>query len=90
MYKSFILSLVASMLTWVSNIVNCVLYVIELFAYYCLLCFQLEIPMDSVISITREKTAIIFPNAIGLQTKNEKVSNYDLLHLCISYYFNFS
>ncbi|XP_053405092.1 GRAM domain-containing protein 2B-like [Mercenaria mercenaria] len=32
----------------------------------------LEIPMDSVISITREKTAIIFPNAIGLQTKNDK------------------
>ncbi|KAL4227362.1 hypothetical protein ACF0H5_012805 [Mactra antiquata] len=32
----------------------------------------LEIPMDSVISITREKTAIIFPNAIGLQTKKEK------------------
>lgn len=29
--------------------------------------------MDSVISITREKTAIIFPNAIGLQTKNDKV-----------------
>ncbi|KAH3841379.1 GRAM domain-containing protein 2B-like [Dreissena polymorpha] len=33
---------------------------------------KLEIPMESVISITREKTAIIFPNAIGLQTKNEK------------------
>ena len=30
--------------------------------------------MDSVISITREKTAIIFPNAIGLQTKNDKVN----------------
>ncbi|XP_052794227.1 uncharacterized protein LOC128227584 isoform X2 [Mya arenaria] len=32
----------------------------------------LEIPMDLVISITPEKTALIFPNAIGLQTKNEK------------------
>lgn len=32
----------------------------------------LEIPMCDIISITREKTAIIFPNAIGIQTKTNK------------------
>ncbi|XP_060062815.1 protein Aster-B-like [Ylistrum balloti] len=31
-----------------------------------------EIPMEKVISITREKTALIIPNAIGLQTAQEK------------------
>lgn len=31
-----------------------------------------EIPMNKVISITREKTALIFPNAIGFQTAEEK------------------
>ncbi|KAJ8304717.1 hypothetical protein KUTeg_018300 [Tegillarca granosa] len=32
----------------------------------------LEIPMEKVISITREKTALIIPNAIGFQTAEEK------------------
>ncbi|OWF48693.1 GRAM domain-containing protein 1B-like [Mizuhopecten yessoensis] len=32
----------------------------------------LELPMEKVISITREKTALIIPNAIGLQTAQEK------------------
>ena len=30
--------------------------------------------MDKVISITREKTALIIPNAIGLQTAKQKVN----------------
>ncbi|KAK3098707.1 hypothetical protein FSP39_022252 [Pinctada imbricata] len=30
------------------------------------------IPMEKVISITREKTALVFPNAIGFQTAAEK------------------
>ena len=38
------------------------------------LTFQLEIPMSRVISITREKTALIIPNAIGFQTAGKKVS----------------
>ncbi|XP_063433554.1 GRAM domain-containing protein 2B-like isoform X2 [Mytilus trossulus] len=34
----------------------------------------LEIPMSRVISITREKTALIIPNAIGFQTAGKKYS----------------
>lgn len=33
-----------------------------------------EIPMNKVISITREKTALIFPNAIAFQTAEQKYS----------------
>ena len=36
--------------------------------------FQLEIPLDKVISITREKLALIIPNAIGIQIADQKVS----------------
>ncbi|KAL5003922.1 hypothetical protein ScPMuIL_017378 [Solemya velum] len=32
----------------------------------------LEIPLEKVIAITREKTALIIPNAIGIQTAEEK------------------
>lgn len=35
---------------------------------------QLQIPLEKVISITREKTALVFPNAIGVQTAEEKVT----------------
>ncbi|XP_056022819.1 uncharacterized protein LOC125648974 isoform X2 [Ostrea edulis] len=31
-----------------------------------------QIPLEKVISITREKTALVFPNAIGVQTAEEK------------------
>ena len=34
--------------------------------------------MSKVISITREKTALIFPNAIGFQTAEDKVSILNL------------
>ncbi|XP_062599121.1 GRAM domain-containing protein 2B-like [Saccostrea cucullata] len=33
---------------------------------------RLQIPLEKVISITREKTALVFPNAIGVQTAEEK------------------
>ena len=37
---------------------------------------QLEIPLEKVISITREKLALIIPNAIGIQIADQKVCIY--------------
>ncbi|ESO87495.1 hypothetical protein LOTGIDRAFT_166372 [Lottia gigantea] len=34
---------------------------------------QVEIPFSDIICITREKTALVFPNAIGIQTADTKV-----------------
>ncbi|XP_050401473.1 GRAM domain-containing protein 2B isoform X1 [Patella vulgata] len=34
---------------------------------------QLEIPFTDVICMTREKTALVFPNAIGIQTADSKI-----------------
>ena len=36
--------------------------------------FQLEINLEKVISITREKMALFIPNAIGIQTADKKVT----------------
>ena len=41
-----------------------------------ILCVQLEIPLEKVISITREKLALIIPNAIGIQIADQKVCIY--------------
>ena len=38
----------------------------------CLALLQIEIPVANVINITREKTAFIIPNAIGIRTAEEK------------------
>jgi len=34
---------------------------------------QMEIPISDVINVTREKTAYIIPNAIGIVTLHDKV-----------------
>lgn len=40
---------------------------------------QLEIPLEKVISITREKLALFIPNAIGIQVADQKVCSYVFL-----------
>ena len=37
--------------------------------------FQLEIPLTKVVSLTRERLALIIPNGIGIQTADHKVTD---------------
>lgn len=37
---------------------------------------KIEIPLGDVLSVTKEKTAFIIPNAIGVQTTREKVRSF--------------
>ena len=45
---------------------------------------QLEIPLEKVISITREKLALIIPNAIGIQIADQKVCIYCCVEVFIT------
>ena len=38
----------------------------------CILLLQLQIPIRSVLKVSKEKTAKIIPNAVGLTTAEEK------------------
>lgn len=40
--------------------------------------FQIQINVKNVLNISREKTAIIIPNAIGILTPQDKVTFVDI------------
>ena len=46
-----------------------------LFNIHVCVLLQIKIPVAQVLNITREKTAIFIPNAIGVVTSEDKVSD---------------
>lgn len=51
----------------------------EFFTFFAPL--KVKIEMDGIVSINREKTAFVVPNAISIQTPNKRVRIIYVLHI---------